>query len=359
MKKAGIIGFASWFPEERRKNNEWPQAFVDNFKNKRMKEELKTFVDLNIEDTNSALVIEYLKTEMDDPFFGTVERRVAPKSLGAVDAETLVAKKVLQKVGLPSSKLDVIISYSSLPDKILPSGSNAVAHNIQAKNAHCMTVDTSCASTLSHIIVGKAMIESGAAKYVLLVQSHIVLKSWPMMHPASPNVGDCATAIVMGAIDNHNTVGSYALSHGEHYNSVMYVRGKSEEDVPWWQPSDKSFYLGSHDSQKAKELILNTLHAGKDTIEKALATTDHSVDDIDLLISVQPRKWVPGGIARALGLEADIAVQTFEKYAHLGPCGIVANLEEAETNNLLQPGKVVALYSQGAGFCTNSVILKW
>jgi 3-oxoacyl-[acyl-carrier-protein] synthase-3 len=359
MRKAGIVGMASWFPETIWENTKWPEIFIENFKNKRVREDLKTFVDIKASDTDNDLVIEYLEREMDDPFFGTVQRRIASETTTAVEAETMAAMKVLKKTGIDSKEIDLLISYSSLPDRIIPVSGNAVAHNIQATNAHCIGVDTSCASALSQLIVAKAMVESGTARYALLVQSHIVMKNWPLMHPASPNVGDCATAILVGPVDNHTIIGCYALSHGEHYKSVTYTRGKEEEDVPWWQPSDKAFYLGSFDSAKAKQLILNTINVAKDTVKKAIATTSHAVEDIDLLISVQPRKWVPEGIARSLGLPRKSAVQTFEKYAHLGPCGIIANLEEAETQGLLKPGTIVALYAQGAGFCRASAILEW
>ena len=76
-------------------------------------------------------------------------------------------------------------------------------------------------------------------------------------------------------------------------------------------------------------------------------------------MSVQPRKCVPEGIARALGISAHTAVQTFEKYAHLGPCGVIANLEEAEKKSKLIPDALVAMYAQGAGFCRASVIVEW
>jgi 3-oxoacyl-[acyl-carrier-protein] synthase III len=358
MRKAGILGFASWFPESIRKNDEWPQAFIDNFESKNIKEEHKVLVDLNAKYAQDAFVISNINAEKNDPFLGTQQRRVAAESVSAVDAETLAAKKVLHKVGMDGHAIDLIFSYSTLPDRVMPSSSNAVAYNINATRAHCIGVDTGCASTLSQIILAKAMIESGLANLVLLIQSHIVLKSWPMMHPASPNVGDCATAILMGPSDHHSIIGDYALSHGEHYTSVTYTRGK-DKDLPWWQASDKPFYMGSHDSEKAKELILNTINAGKDTVENAIKKTSYTVKDIDLLISVQPRKWVPGGIASSLGLSEEIAVQTFEKYAHLGPCGIVPNLEEAENSNRLKSGAIVALYAQGAGFCRSSVIIEW
>lgn len=358
MKKPGIIGFATWFPETIRENDSWPQAFVDNFRSKNIKEELKTLVDLHATDSNDAMVVDYLNAEADDPFFGTVQRRIADP-VTSVEAETRAAKAVLERNQIKGSELDFVICFSTLPDRIMPSSANAVGFNIGAVRAHCMGLDTACASTLSQMIVAHSLIESGQAKYIMLVQSHIVLRGWPIMHPASPNVGDCATAILMGPTDEHTIVSSFAASEGEHYTSVTYTRGKQEDDTPWWMASDKAFYLGSHDSGNAKKLIMNTINAGKDTIRKAIARTKYSVRDIDLVISVQPRKWVPEGIARSLGLPPNAAVQTFEKYAHLGPCGIIANLEEAETKGLLKPGNIVALYAQGAGFCRVSIIIKW
>lgn len=358
MKKAGILGFASWFPEAIRKNDEWPQTFIDNFKNRSVAEDLNTFVNLRAEDTDNAMVIKYLQAEMGDPFFGTKHRRIASATTTSVDAETFAADAVLKKTGVKGNDVSIVMAYSSLPDRIMPSSANAVAFNVGATHAHCIGIDTACASTLSQIILAQSLIESGQAKYVLLVQSHLVLRGWPILHPASPNVGDGATALLMGISDKHTIAGSYAVSQGEHYETVTYTRGK-KDDVGWWLPGDKGFYLGSHDSVKAKELIMNTINAGKDTIQCAINSSRHAVSDIGVVLSVQPRKWVPEGIARALSLPSTTAVQTFEDYAHLGPCGIIANLEEAEKKSMLQPGTVVAMYAQGAGFCRASVIVEW
>lgn len=358
MKKAGILGFASWFPETIRKNNEWPQAFIENFKNKSLNEELNTFVNLRAEDTDNAMVIQYLQTEMGDPFFGTRHRRIASEKTTSVDAETFAAESVLKKTGVKANDISIVMSYATLPDRIMPAGANAVAYNVGATRAHCIGIDTACASTLSQMMLAQSLIESGQANYVLMVQSHVVLRGWPMLHPASPNVGDGATAVLMGPSDKHRIVGSYGVSHGEHYATVTYTRGK-EDDSAWWLPSEKGFYMGSHDSVKAKELIMNTISAGKDTIQHAIKSSRHAVTDIGVVVSVQPRKWVPEAIARALSLPPTTAVQTFEEYAHLGPCGIIANLEEAERKSMLNPGTVVAMYAQGAGFCRASVIVEW
>ena len=55
-----------------------------------------------------------------------------------------------------------------------------------------------------------------------------------------------------------------------------------------------------------------------------------------MLASVQPRRWVPAAIAEGLGLPARVAPQTYDRYAHLGGAGAVANLIAARDAGLLR-----------------------
>jgi 3-oxoacyl-[acyl-carrier-protein] synthase III len=84
---------------------------------------------------------------------------------------------------------------------------------------------------------------------------------------------------------------------------------------------------------------------------------------VNVLATVQPRRWVPGAIAEALGLSPEIAPQTFDDLAHLGACGIVTNLLEARRRGMLRPpsgggGALVAMYGQGMGFTRAALIVR-
>jgi 3-oxoacyl-[acyl-carrier-protein] synthase III len=76
------------------------------------------------------------------------------------------------------------------------------------------------------------------------------------------------------------------------------------------------------------------------------------------MISVQPRKWVPGAIVEALGLNIP-APTTFDRFCHVGGCGIVANLIKAGEEGLLFKGSQTALYAQGAGFTRAAILVEW
>jgi 3-oxoacyl-[acyl-carrier-protein] synthase III len=80
---------------------------------------------------------------------------------------------------------------------------------------------------------------------------------------------------------------------------------------------------------------------------------------VNVLATVQPRRWVPAAIAEGLGLAAERAPQTFDEYAHLGGVGVLVNLLAARDAGLLQRGACVALYAQGAGFTRAAALLEW
>ena len=53
------------------------------------------------------------------------------------------------------------------------------------------------------------------------------------------------------------------------------------------------------------------------------------------------------------------AVQTYERYAHLGGVGPSVNLIAARDAGRLQPGSRTVMYAQGAGFTRAAASLSW
>jgi len=87
--------------------------------------------------------------------------------------------------------------------------------------------------------------------------------------------------------------------------------------------------------------------------------TRFDVRDIATLVSVQPRRWVPGAIAEGLELPEGTAVNTYQRYAHLGGAGAVANLIAAREAGRLEPGALTVMYAQGAGFTRGAAAMRW
>lgn len=355
--RAAVTGLGLHLPDTIRDNGAWPSDFREAFE-RRGRHEF-TDIDASGADEAARIVARHVAPELGDPFMGTVRRRVAASGDTAVFAETRAAEQALADAGVDADEVDAIVSWAVVPDRLLPTGANAVAHALGAKRAFGVGMDAGCASPVTQLLFAASMIESGRARHVLLTQSHLMTRAFPLGHPASPNVGDAATAMVVSASERPGVLGIHAVTHGEHYESVTWTRGRGA-DSPWWEAGGP-FHLGSHDPDAARQLVRDTVGIARDTVHEVLAKSRVSIGEICALASVQPRRWIPAAIAEASGLDPALAPDTFVELAHLGGAGVLANLVEARRRGLLAPREdgraLVVLYAQGAGFIRSAAVI--
>jgi 3-oxoacyl-[acyl-carrier-protein] synthase-3 len=117
--------------------------------------------------------------------------------------------------------------------------------------------------------------------------------------------------------------------------------------------------MGSYQPEAARRLVNDTVRIGASTLGEVLMRAGVRAADVDVVASVQPRAWIPHAIAEVAGLDADRAIETFSERAHLGTCGIVANLLAAREEGRIRPGSRVILYGQGAGFTRAAALVEW
>jgi 3-oxoacyl-[acyl-carrier-protein] synthase-3 len=245
-----------------------------------------------------------------------------------------------------------------VPDRLMPTTAATVADRIGARRALALSVDAACASAVVQLETARAYVAAGLAGTVLLVQSHLLLRTVPIDHPAGPGLGDGATAMVVARGRGLTIRSTFAVTHGQHSIAVTWIRGHDDEtDVPWWKDGG-DFCLGSRAPARAKALMRDTVALGAATVREASARASVSVADLRVIASVQPRGFLPRAIAERLGLPRACAVTTYEELAHVGACGPVFNLARARALQRLVPGVLVGMYGQGAGFTRAAAILE-
>jgi 3-oxoacyl-[acyl-carrier-protein] synthase-3 len=359
--KAGIVGIGEYRPSTVRTNDAWPADFAA-----RVAASTRTeLTDVRAGSTGDAcdvLVARHLASEDGDVFLGASRRRVADASMNATDAEAIAARSALAEAGIDPEDVDVLVSWAAVPDRPTPPSAPRVAHLIGAKRATAMGLDVGCATITGQLLFAAALIESGRARNVLLTSSHFITRTFPLEHPASPSVGDIANAVVVAPVERPGILTVFGVTHGEYYDAVTWRRSK-ENDTPWFEAGG-AMYLGSYDRDAVRRIVRDTVRFGADTVREAAARAGIAVGDIDVLCSVQPRRWIPSAIAEVLGLSPDVAPQTFDELSHLGGCGVVTNLLEARRRGMLAPrsdgrAPLVCMYAQGAGFTRAAAIVRW
>lgn len=354
---ARIAGLGTWLPEQVRYNAAWPTSFGTQ----QHAGDDRTFNDIPTSDDPlaAAILARDLAREASDPFLGAVERRVADDRMTAIEAETLAAQAALAEAGIAGSEVDLVLSHSIVPDRVGPASAVSVAQRIGAQRALAFGVEAACASGLVQLEIARAYLEAGLARVVLTTQSHLMLRAFPMFHPAAPGLGDAASALVLTNEGSGLSMrGSHAVTHGEHALSVTWVRGHDDStDTTWWKAGG-DFRMGSRAPELAKLLMRETVSFGAATVAEAAAKAGVDVERIAVLASVQPRGFMPAAIAERLGLPRERAVTTYERIAHVGVCGPVFNLQRARELGMLPSGSVVALYAQGAGFTRGAALFE-
>jgi 3-oxoacyl-[acyl-carrier-protein] synthase III len=351
---AAIAGLGAYYPERVRTNAEWPADFAAALRSTgdRLFNDIPPSPDAALRLTDG-----YLAAEAGDAFLGVRERRVAPEAMSSADAELIAAQRALADAGTSAEAVDAVISYAAVPDRMTPASACSVAHRLGASRAIAYGVDAACATALVQIELARALVESGQASTVLLTQSHLLLRAFPMLHPAAPGLGDAATAVVVRSEGRFPILATLGRTHGQFAPAVTWVRGDTDaDDAPWWQTGGP-LRIGSRDRAQAKLLQRDTVAYGAQTLRELAQAARIDLERIDVLASVEPRGWVPLAIAEVLGLDPAIVASVYETRGHLGACGPIANLTFAYASGKTQGARLLALYAQGAGFTRAAVLL--
>jgi 3-oxoacyl-[acyl-carrier-protein] synthase-3 len=353
---AKIIGLGEWFPDKVRTNSAWSPELVSAFE-KHLYRDLMDVVDKS-ESKMDPISEENFKREMLDPFVGTIERRVADDNTHSYDGEIAAAELAIQESGIDPKLIGACFSYSFFMDIPCMGAASVILKHFGADNAFGVALDGACSSGMIQLLTAKALVDSGQFKYVLITQSNFMTRGLLLPHPASPSVGDAATAILVGPDDHegHKILNVYARSHGEHYKSVVWRRQNGDTN---WLNAGEAHYLGSYNSSGARELIQRTVSMGVDTVTACCDEINLNTKDLNFFVAMHPRKWIPGAINKLIGLLDSQTVETYDKYAHLGACGALVNLLEAKKLSLLNKGDKVGIYTQGAGFTRAAAVIEW
>lgn len=350
---ATIRGLGAWVPDEVRGNDAWPRAFHEQLES-RTKKDISRIEPAA--DAIGAIMMRHAAKNGEDPFRGTARRHVAPTSVSPSDAESFAATRALEDAGVDPRDVDLVLSHSLVPDRLTPPNAPLVAMKTGCTRAAAFGLDAVCASAVAQLVLGAAMIESGRAKFVLAVQSHLVFRTLDLLEPSSVFLGDAATAMVLGpAREGRGLVAHVARADGSLHGAVTWTREGAPS--PWYEGG--RMHPGSDDRDAVKRMSGQLLHLGVETCMELFDRARVRTEEIAAIASIQPTSWYTAALAEALSLPPDRVPSTYPQVAHIGAAGVVANLLEARSRGLLEDGALVALYAHGAGANRTGALVRW
>jgi 3-oxoacyl-[acyl-carrier-protein] synthase-3 len=277
---------------------------------------------------------------------GIRERRVVSPDERLSDYATRAGARALEAAGVDAANLDLVIVGTLSQDEVTPNTAPIVAHNLGATRAGAFDVGAACTAFLTALAQGCANIESGRARYALVVGADFVTRLVDYTDKRSaPLFADAAGAVVLGPSldgEDRGAIGPIVLgADGSHAGTLFATI--AERKVRMDGPE-----VFRHAVARMTEVTL-------DAITRAGLT----LSDIDLFVFHQANARITRALAERLELDPDRVVECIETIGNASAATLPVGLATAQADGRLQPGATVLLAAFGAGFTWGGGVVRW
>lgn len=281
---------------------------------------------------------------------GIRARHFAEPDVTSSDLALEASRKAIEAAGIEASDIDLIIVATSTPDMVFPSTAAILQHKLGISNG-CPAFDVQavCSGFVYALTVADSMIQSGAAKRVLVVGSEVFSRILDFNDRTTCVLfGDGAGAVVLEASDEPGILSAELHADGSHVG-ILCVPGNVSGGNVLGDP------LLKMDGQAVFKLAVSVLDkAARSALEKA-GLTDA---DIDWLIPHQANIRIMQSTARKLKLSMDKVVVTVDQHGNTSAASIPLALDHGVRSGQVKKGQTVLLEGVGGGFTWGAVLLK-
>jgi 3-oxoacyl-[acyl-carrier-protein] synthase-3 len=275
---------------------------------------------------------------------GIRERPVARPDERLADYAARAGRAALELAGIDPIDVDLVIAATMTPDELTPNAAPLVAHAIGAHRAGGFDVGAACTAFLTGVSLAAAQVETGRARYVLLVGADFITRitNWEDRKTA-PLFGDAAGAAVIGpAGDGAGAIGPVVLG----------------TDASNWQA-----IVATHEERKLhmdgpevyRNAVVRMAEATLDVVDQAGLL----LGDIDLFVYHQANARITRALGERLELPPERVVDCIEMLGNSSAATLPLGLEFASRDGRLRPGCRVLLGAFGAGFTWGAAVMEW
>lgn len=300
----------------------------------------------------------------DDVFFkGVRERRWATDAETSVQMGVDAAKRVLSQTETPPEEVDLILSSALVDDLILPHVACGIQHGLGAANATAVTLDTACASFVSGVIYGSALIRAGFFRTIMVVSvSNFAGRAQgKLKNRAALIPGDGAAALLMkaGTDGDDGLLGWWEKSFGEYHGMfAIHAHSKCAERTRFWDPHE--YVAFSFNKELLEKIKANSLELVPLALKNAIKSAGKTIEEIDLVLTHQPNQFLIESWRQAVGARPGQCHDTLEIYGNLFQASIPVTLADALCKRKLKKGDTIAMASFGlAGEIVSGAVIQW
>jgi 3-oxoacyl-[acyl-carrier-protein] synthase-3 len=274
---------------------------------------------------------------------GIRSRRVVEDGDTTSTLATAAGRAALEQACSRPDDVDVVIVATCTPDYKMPATAPLVQHALGIPSAAAFDVNAACSGFLFALAQAHALIESRAARRVLVCGADVLTTVTDYTDPRSSVIfGDGAGAALVDAVDGPTHLGPFRLG----------TDGSQPELL--WIPPDRGRIR-----MEGREVYRRAVEGMTRSVRGLLAEAGVAVSDIDLLVAHQANARILEAVATRLGLDSERVALNIARLGNTSAASIPIAVSEAADAELLSEGDLVVLTAFGAGFTWGTGLMRW
>lgn len=288
---------------------------------------------------------------------GIRERRIAGDGITCSDMAVEACRKALEMAGCPNEDVELLIIATVTPDYRLPSNACVVQEKMGLPNAAAFDVVAACSGFISGLSIGRAYIESGQYRKVLVVGAeHLSSIANYADRGTCVLFGDAAGAVLLEATTEDTGIRSTFMKSDGNLREWLWMKiggSKFPYQLGIDPAGEDKIYMSGSDIFKV---------AVKEMGKASLAVLEQSgvsPEQIKWVVPHQANLRIIEALAKRLNIPMERVYLNIEKYGNTSSASVPLALDEANRQGLIARGDHILMVAFGGGLFWGSALVKW
>jgi 3-oxoacyl-[acyl-carrier-protein] synthase III len=281
---------------------------------------------------------------------GIQERRIAAPDQAMTDLALPAARMALERAGVESEEIDLIIVATVTPDMMFPTTGSLLADLLPAPKAAAYDLLAGCTGFVYALAQAHAMVSAGLSKKALVVGGDVLSKILDWTDRSTLVLfGDGAGAVVLERVDEGGFEG-FELGADGGGGEHLWLPGSGSRT---FEDADRLVKMNGREVFKFATRVMVS------SAEALLDEVGRTIDDVDVYVPHQANTRIIDYATKKLGIAEDRVIVNVDKYGNTSSGSIPLALGDAEADGRLRQGSLVLMTGMGAGLTWGSTLMEW
>jgi len=288
---------------------------------------------------------------------GIKQRRKAAPGEYTSQFAVRAARQAIERAGLQSTDIDLILCATVTPDQILPSTGCIIQAELGANKAAAMDIVAACSGFLYGLTLADAMIRTGQSKHALVIGAEILTQyvDYTDRHTCVL-FGDGAGAAVLGAAEGDRGILAARIRSDGRYLEQLFSPGGGTRRPP----TAETLAAGDHFfKMRGNELFKVAVRSMTDISREVLEDAGLTAADVKLFIPHQANQRITDAVASKLDVNTERVYSNIAMHGNTSSASIPIGLDECVEAGRISAGDLVLLASFGGGVTWGGVLIRW